>query len=84
MAEVEPAVYTLGEAAVLLNMSKRALLPYVQAGFCGAFRLGPNGSWKIPRKKLDQVIENGGQLPSTSAPTNPKARNGSRKVSKSS
>ena len=52
MPPIEPAVYTLEEAAVLLNMSKRALLPYVQAGFCGAFRLGRHGSWKIPRKKL--------------------------------
>jgi len=72
MAAVEPAVYTLEEAAVRLNMSKRALLPYVQAGFCGAFRLGPNGSWKIPRKKLDQFIENGGAAALNKCPDKPK------------
>lgn len=83
MPPIEPAVYTLEEAAVRLNMSKRALLPYVQAGFCGAFQLGPHGSWKIPRKKLDQFIENGGQLESAKSNTGTtrdtrKSRKGSR------
>lgn len=83
MPPIEPAVYTLEEAAVRLNMSKRALLPYVQAGFCGAFRLGRHGSWKIPRKKLDQFIENGGQLESAKSNTGTtrdtrKSRKGSR------